>query len=48
MLELKSEELMNIQGGGRGWYYYYRRGLPNFDAYAQIFSWIYKTIRSWF
>ena len=42
MLELKREELLNIQGGAS------ISTLPNFRAYSKLFSWIYKTICSWF
>ena len=42
MLELKREELFNIKGGAS------ISTLPNFRAYVKLFSWIYKTICSWF
>ena len=42
MLELKNKELLNIQGGAS------ISTLPNFRAYSKLFSWIYKTICSWF
>ena len=42
LLELKNKELLNIQGGAS------ISTLPNFRAYSKLFSWIYKTICSWF
>lgn len=42
MVELKNQELFDIQGGA------FYSTAPNYDAYIKLFKWIYKTIRSWF
>jgi len=42
MVELKKQELFNIQGGG-----FYRTS-SNFEAYVKISKWICKIVRSWF
>lgn len=41
MLNLTNEELTNIYGGAIS-------TLPNFENYAKLFKFIFKSIKSWF
>lgn len=42
MQELSVNEMLNIHGGSA------ITTLPNFQNYAKLFKFIFKTIRSWF